>query len=320
MSTLDPNYYNAQVIQSFQQRLQIWRWLLVTVVSGFCTSIAFARNIGDWIVLPFPPLSFRLLGFAVFILNQVNRRIWSDIFRDPSRLFGHRRPSRQYQRAAYLTLLLTTVPNLVLQIWLCVLGRDLWLQSRWARNSLILQILLYILLCTLVWWQAKIYLLEDDGEENFEPTTQLECNSFVPYSDDYSDELPVISLSQDNLDVTIRSFKAAESSSYLAIAHAQQLKVFSDQRTLLDLRNDATESPHEPITTTLAAESSATNQTTTKCMTTARFDYMPESRYGPHSWLQSYLCTISLVVGGSLHLVLTTWLSFTDMRTRFESR
>jgi hypothetical protein len=305
MSGLDPLYYNDNFRLFFQHKLWWWFIFLRSLTFGYCGAAApllfRQRKSGpDSAHLKVLDRWLALLAVASFV-------IWWLVFRDIHKFLGFHLPSKRYRCAIYITSAATIIPSFFLHIQIAFLTSKTTspVDSGLTRRG----ILLFLAASGLYLWMVHRFLL-NDNEEHYEPIIYLLGNctastsssegqsvSAVAALEPYSDSPP--SSDESRLSSEGHLFKAyttqrisdplptCELDEHL---HAQGSGVTETELTP-EPRDSSAPNPSESTT-----PGSTDNQPTSplRCRTVARFDYMCQSRIGPHSWL-SYPLTLVIL-------------------------
>lgn len=252
------------------------------------------------------------LALLKFLFSLLPPVLWSSLFRDPNALFGFRRPGQGYRLAVYIVSLCSTLPCLsvhILSIMVILSSTDQGAGGQYLalfNNAMVI---------TLFYFMVKHFILRDDDDDrHYEPTrAPSKNNDSLPSESSplllsrYSDT-PGGSDSTSSISLLVNQ-RCMVPHSQLEIAYFRQSALETPARSLLDdhpassARAAQTAADFGILSAsnrseTTALESSDVNQISRlQCKTVARFDYMPQSRAGPHSWPS---LTLVVVVLGSM--------------------
>ncbi len=224
-------------------------------------------------------------------------------------------------------------PSLILHIPLLVLSYKAPASSSRLWYC-ILQFLFFIPPASLCLWMVNRFLVRE-LDRRYEPTIMASTSAGILPMGFSPSELPAYCDSTDSCSAwPISSISTQlESAPYghLGAAYSGQLALASSTRRRIESHNASSSSmPHgRPDDETFSAadapnlttftRSNRSNNPQSRCPTVARFDYMPQGRIGPHSWVSQPI--VPLVLGGmnTWILILLCGLNYENQRTRIPS-
>ena len=324
MTNLNPLYYNVQTRLFFLHKLQFRRSLL-----GLCASfhliIVTGRLILDWWSLGQDFTRLKFLDALVFILSLSSRITWSFLFRDAHRFLYFRRPSNGYRCAVYATSFATTVPNLVLHILIISISSKIRRPGLIGHGQAILALFLLLPVYTGFIRMVRRFLL-GENDEHYEPTVPL---SSVAAQESYSDSPIPASPTLASSSESPSPFGGHLSTAYAIQRIVWPLQTYEQERSHGRDRSDgmgrgfaaASGAGSAPNPSDSATAESTDNRPTRvlRCPTIAHFDYIPQYREGPNSWMTYPLVPIVLGIYSTVLFCLLSVLAYENKHSRFPS-
>lgn len=305
MAKFDSFFYHEAAVPYFIHKIQIVRLLLCFMAA--ILSFEALNEIFNHQLL-YPPQNDLLKNLALlkFLFSLLPPVLWSSLFRDPNSIFGFRRPSQGYRRAVYTTSLCSTLPCLSVYIITIIVILS---STDQGAGGQYLALFNNVMVMTIFYFMVNHFFLGDDDDgRHYEPTrAPSKTNDSLP------NELSPLLLSSD-----LNTFGEGDftSSNSLLVPHSQlEIAYFTQsipETPVCSLLDDhpassagATQTACDfgipsssNMSQTTALDSSNMSQVSRlQCKTVARFDYMPQSRAGPHSWPS---LTLVLILLGSM--------------------
>jgi hypothetical protein len=256
-----------------------------------------------------------------FLLSISAKLIWILLFRDPAAFLWFKRPARGYQGIVYGTVVLTTIPNILVHVWALLIS----LENKWNSITPVGVEMAVFATVSLIpptgfaWWMAWKFLLgAEDGEEDFQPTVKSfgaerqtvsssdavhNCNTFV--FTDVADGFLNRAYEAQRL---IPRTTTPSSITYSAEAGA--ISPTREERALV-------EEPRGLDQTPLNGQSNAPRPP--RCQTIARFEYMSQSHSGFLSWFSYPIFRLILLVITTIFLIAVLVLVYEDSHYRFRT-
>jgi hypothetical protein len=335
MSSLDPLYYNDHTRLLFRHKLQWW-WTFLRSFAGVHFASVAGHLVYDWRSRGPNFAHLKVLDTLVALLAVASRVTWRLLFRDPHKLLHFHRPSKGYRWAVYIASAATTIPSLILHIQIIFVSSKIKQLAYIGFGHSVLQLFLLLAVSSLYLWMVHHFLLNED-DERYEPTVPFLGTRTVSASSSRRQSVSsAIALEPFSDSSTSSSSYESHLASDGHLSEAYAMQWASDSLRSYELDEDlhgqgsgATETEPTPKPkdsgTPNPSESTTSGSTDNRptpplrCRTLARFDYMCQSRVGPHSWIFYPLVPVILGIYSTILFGLVSILMYEDKRARFPS-
>jgi hypothetical protein len=319
-------YYQNTYKRLYQLPQYRWRAILLQSAWKTCT-LGVAQRIYDEKRLG-PEFGYlKTCETRAALLSIVSSIVWLVVVRDPEGFLWFRRPSYSYRCAVITVSAATTIPNLVLLIQVLVesfatpslAGFRLKESVIWS----LLHLSLFLITSGLYLWMVKRLLLDADLTL-YEPVVPI--RESLPRAPSASAAraraLGRPLSSSPSVDEPQRLPEGHLSRAY-ALQRVSHLP-HTNELSQLDRSGEsrATEAEPTPLTTDsrgpnpLGAVASGPTfheqSSSLRCPTMARFDYMSQTRAGPHSWLSDRLLLMVIGTFSTIILILACIILYED--------
>lgn len=299
--------------QIYTHRLQWFRWML-SLAAVFHLSPNIGKLYWHYSTHHTPSV---LPDFLAFSLSVAARFSWIFLFRDPAAFLRFKRPGRAYRWMVCGTVVLTTLPNSLVHVWALkmALKNDTIVLS--GVVPAISAIIFLVPLTGLVWWMAWRFLLGlGESDEELEPIVK---NSMAVTGGERQYLAPAVEPYTDN--VSIPSTRTVVANGYLCQAYEEQrLRAqepppdrnsagYVETPQLEEAQNEEVEELEQPLNEAPNATSTIDIANPPRCQTISRFEYVPQSHRGPHSWFSYPIIPLVLSICATMLLIgLPIWI------------
>lgn len=215
------------------------------------------------------------------------------------------------------TVILTTLPNSLVHIWALQMALENDLIVLAGVVQAILAIVFWIPVVGLVWCMAWRFLLGlGESDEEFEPivkpsmaVTGGERQHLAPASESYADDVSIPStgtmvvngyISQAYEEQRLRAQEPSPDRSSAGYIETSQLEEAQNEE-FEELERSLNEAPNAIPPTDVANPP--------RCQTISRFEYVPQSHRGPHSWLSYPIIPLIVSIYATVLLIgLPIWI------------
>ncbi|KAF2790134.1 hypothetical protein K505DRAFT_365008 [Melanomma pulvis-pyrius CBS 109.77] len=291
---LDPRYYFQETRLFYQHQQQVFRHVL-GLATAFHQASAVAHLFGDkFMSRP----SLIGLDILAVLLSAGSRIVWIPLFKDPEQLWGFHRPEKSYHWAVCGTAAAAIIPALVVNSLILLKSWEYRFGFNVGFWHSVLQLLLWVGVSCLCLWMVWSFLTSKD-EGIYEPVTSLTSGDTIvdtvgPYSDadtvePYSDTDTMEPYSDTPTPPTSRTLGSSNPGLLSAAYGKQRSEGLFRGQTSGDNMSEATNAPDAAEVPSQPEPSNLPH-----CPTVARYDYIAQSRVGPHSWIAMPLVALFL--------------------------
>jgi hypothetical protein len=296
---LDPRYYFQEARRLYQHKQEYYGHLLSLAVKCHRAG-AIGHLVAGWIM---SMSSAARLDVLAILLSTCSSIVWLSVLKNPNQFWGFHRPERSYFLAVYTataggimsTLMVDVL--IVIKSWKFKTGVDFW-YSIW-------QLLLWTGISASCVWMVNKFLGGEKEDTLYEPVTTSTLSFLVDAVEPYSD-LPYAPTSHD-LGASQLGLLSAAYRTQRSDGHIQRQATRNTPANVAVATIEPFEAP--PSASPRPAHSSL-------CPTLARYDYMTQSRIGPHSWICLPLVSLGLGLYGTFNMAVVAAFMHENNRVR----